>query len=338
MPRICPGWLLLIMIAGCEPSSMVIPRRSEPSDKRDAGEASVIRAALKQSSDTPREPSAVGAGFFQELIPLIRPQKSQPQTAQELEAWYGIWVADRGGTRTRMRIERPLIQIVAIDKKTSTSRVMDGHYAVAPNGMMYGVMTGFQEATQQPEHVQALLDDDERALRGVHVEKRMMPFCCWVGRDGDDLTMTDFRGTALEKHRDALIHGRYQPVSLGRPSCAVPGPPLGTWVMTSGNTRLTLVIQPGRFEIRLLDRVSGRRVHSAGNYDVAPAGIIFGVITSVEHGEVGAAMTEGHISPLVLCFHFGWRGNALVIDEVRSLGLERKTEECLIGEFRPPKP
>jgi hypothetical protein len=60
------------------------------------------------------------------------------------------------------------------------------------------------------------------------------------------------------------------------------------------------------------------------------------VLTSVEYGDLGKGMSGGRISPLVFCFRFSFRANRLVIDEVHSLGLDRKTEEGLIGEYRPP--
>jgi hypothetical protein len=330
-------WLLMVVMAGCEPSSSQFQRPAGPIEKTSAGEAGVTAAAVKQSENVIGSDPSPGAAPFEELIRLI--QKDKPETPARIdpEAWYGIWELDRGSTRTRMRIERPLIRMVGIDKKTGTSWVMDGHYAVAPNGMMYGVMTALDQAAAQPERAQALLENDERVLRGERGEKKMMPFCCQIHADGPELTVADFRGTCFEKDRESLIHGRYQQTSMGRPSCAVPGPPLGTWMMDSNKSRLTMVIQPGRFEFRLFDRLSGRRVNVVGNYDVATEGIIFGVITSVEHGDLGKDMPGGSIFPLVICFHYGFRGSALVIDEVHSLGLDRKTEEGLIGEYRPPR-
>jgi hypothetical protein len=97
-----------------------------------------------------------------------------------------------------------------------------------------------------------------------------------------------------------------------------------------------MVIQPGRLDFRLFDRLTGRRINVAGNYEVAPEGIVYGVLTSVEYGDLGKGMSGGRIAPLVFCFRFSFRGNRLVIDEVHSLGLDRKTEESLIGEYRPP--
>jgi hypothetical protein len=283
-------------------------------------------------------PAPVDNAPFQELIPLIQTENPQTRAPADAEAWYGTWVNDRGQTWSRVRIERPLIRIVGIDKRTNTSWVMDGNYSIAANGMMYGVMTALDEATGQPGRASALLEGDERVLRGRQAEKKMMPFSCQIRADGPALIVADFRGTCFEKEREPLIHGRYEQASLGRPSCVVPGPPLGTWVMESKPARLSLVFQPGRFEIHRFDKVSGRRARIVGNYDVAADGIIYGVISLVERGELGKEMTSGHIAPLVLCFHFGFRGNALVIDQVHSLGLDSKTEESLMGEYRPPKP
>jgi hypothetical protein len=340
MPQIRLAWLLVIA-AGCESASSVFVRRSGPTENAFAGQSGLAPATHQEGAAdmAGSKPSAVG-GPFRELIPLLNEQthSEQPHSAAagETASWYGIWVADRNATRTWMRIERPLIHIVGIDKKTGAGWAMDGHYAVAANGMMYGVMTALAKTGPDPERARALMENDERALRGQPVEKKMMPFACQLRLDGPDLTVADFRGTCMDNNRDLFLHGRYQQTSVGRPSCAVPGAPLGTWVNDSGRGRLTMVIQPGRFEFRFLDRLSGRRINVAGNYDVAADGIIFGVLTSVEHGAVAKMTASGHIPPQVLCFRYGFRTSALVIGEVHSLGLRRDTEESLIGEYRPP--
>jgi len=325
MSRMCLCSLLLAL-TGCGTVSSLPAKGTEPAEKPDA---EITAAAAQQSVESVEMP-------FQELIPLIR--KEQPRDVERLEphTWYGIWATDRADTHTLMRIERPLIHVVGIDKKTNASWVMDGHYSVAANGMMYGVMTALDTLSADPERARSLLEGDEHVLRGRRGEKKMMPFCCRPQPDGLELTMTDFRGTCFEKERDRFLHGRYQRTSLGRPSCAVPGAPLGTWVNDAGKVRLTMVLQPGRFELRLFDRQSGRRLNLAGNYDVATDGIIFGVVTSVEHGELGEASAQGHIAPQVLCFRYGFRNSLLVIEEAHGLGLDKRTEESLLGEYQPP--
>jgi len=319
---------LLLALTGCGTVSSLPSKGSEPAEKPDAD---ITAAAAQQSVESVEMP-------FQELIPLLL--KEQPRDVERVEpqTWYGIWATDRADTHTLMRIERPLIHVIGIDKKTNASWVMDGHYSVAVNGMMYGVMTALDTLPADPERARALLENDEHVLRGRRGEKKMMPFCCRLRPDGPELTVTDFRGTCLEKDRDRFLHGRYQQTSLGRPSGAVPSAPLGTWVNDSDKQRLTMVLQPGRFELQLFDRISGRRLNLAGNYDVATDGIIFGVINVVEHGELGKAPVKGRIAPQVLCFRFGFHNSVLVIDEVHSLGLEKRTEESLLGDYRPPRP
>jgi hypothetical protein len=320
-------WSLLLVTAGCEPISALMHKQPE------VQEAAEAHSILTTSALAPKP---VGDMPFHELIPLVRSDKQMEEPSIKPHTWYGTWVRDQGNTRTWLRVERPLIHIVGIDKKADTTWVMDGHYAVAANGMMYGVMTSIDTAAANPERTRALWDGDERVLRGRRGDKKLMPFSCRFTANGPELTLADFQGTSLEHDRDSFLHGRYQQTSLGRPSVAVPGAPLGVRESDRGKLRVTMVLQPGRVEFRLADR-SGRRINVAGNYDVANDGIILGVLTSVEHGEVGKAMAKGKIEPQVFCFHFGLRGTTTVIDEVHSLHLERSTEECLIGEYRLPR-
>jgi hypothetical protein len=277
----------------------------------------------------------------EQLWKLVQQNPQQARQRSDPETALGLWVSENGVTRSWLRLEKPRLRVVTVVKEQSGFTLLEGDYATAVGGLVFGVMTRMERSECSPEQALALWNGDESALARLPATKvrRAEPFSFSLALLGDDLAFQELAGNGFGDGRDRLFRGRFQQVSLGRPAYAHGASPLGRWQLTPAEIkgRIILSLLPERLDVLIEDQVTGRRLRLAGPHRLAGSDLVYGVFDTLEQSNLGAAPISKVLEPQVFCFRFAWNGPAIEIKELHAVCLGETACKSLCGVYRPGK-
>ena len=263
-------------------------------------------------------------------IRLASHQTTSPANPIAPEAIYGLWLRDQGSIRTWLRIESPRIHLVLIDKDQGIGRILDGEYALARDGSLFGVMTTVENVSQK-EAVDALYRGEQPRnspflpVAPPEKEQKITPFVLIPQRAGAELVLEG----------DAIFQGHYRKTAETRPTFARPVPPLGRWECENWECKVrTSLYLTDKIELEVLDQVTGRRLRLAGEYSVTVGNLLYGLFTSEDQSQ-GPGKGSQPIPPQVFCFRYAVAGaNQLQIRDIHCACFDARACDLLQRDYQ----
>lgn len=281
---------------------------------------------------SPRETSALQGMAADANVRQAGGQATEPKL--DAEQSYGVWLAEAGPAVTWLRLEKPRFHVVTTGRERNLGWVMNGSYAFARDGSVFGVVT---EIGRLPETASAGLSwSDERSLRGLPMEPHMLPFYCQFRPEGEGMRIAGFLGTLFKDERDRWLECGYQKVALARPAYAQAQLPMGNWERRppESRDRLVLNLLPDQVGVTHVDGRAGQRTRLRGECVPAPGGLIFGIFTSVDRA-LGSDQPARIVPPQAFCLRVSSSGQFLDVREAQAVGLDERIRGALKGEFLP---
>jgi hypothetical protein len=276
-------------------------------------------------------------GIDLDKLALFVRRQAMPPASGAPEQAYGVWLLEQGPTRTWVRLEKPKISIVEVDRDKDEACILNGDYSVARDGRVFGIITGHEQSAGDRERTLALWRGDEGVWRRTQTKETRLPYCCSLRPAGETLIIDELRGVCFSAGRERSFQGVFHKVSLGRPGYVKAPAPLGSWELEPPGVkaRVNLHILADRFDFTILDRVTGQRLHLEGEYDMTAEALFYAVLTKLEISNGNSTRVTGPVLPTPLYFRFGWYGPALQILDFESLCFDKKTNHTLAGRYAP---